>query len=130
MKPDSYKPETIDEYIDLWPSRQQKILKQIRQCIRRVAPEAEECISYQMPAFKQNGLLLYFAVFSNHYSLFPGAEPIEYFASRLKAYETSKGTIKIPLDEAVPEDLIEQLVLHNLNKNILKKTTKTKKLKK
>ena len=122
MNPESKGLKTIDEYIALWPARQQKILSRIRQCIRRAAPEAEECISYQMPAFKQGGVLLYFAMFTHHYSLFPGAEPMEYFASELKGYETSKGTIKIPLEEEVPEQLIERLVLHNLKKNEEKKS--------
>lgn len=130
MNPESKGLKTIDEYIDLWPARQQKILNRIRQCIRRVAPEAEECISYQIPAFKQVGVLLYFAMFTHHYSLFPGAEPMEYFASELKDYETSKGTIKIPLEEAVPEQLIERLVLHNLQKNEYKIKAKVKSSKK
>ncbi|MCC6818116.1 MAG: DUF1801 domain-containing protein [Bacteroidia bacterium] len=116
--------QTIDEYIALWPSKEQKILQQIRTCIKRIAPDAKEVISYQMPTFKQDGILMHFGMFQNHYSLFPGSEPLEYFASELKEFETSKGTIKIPKVMAVPEKLIETIVLHNIEK------IKAKKLKK
>lgn len=117
---------SIDDYIAMWPIKEQQILQSIRACILNVAPCAEESISYQMPTIKQNGLLMHFAVFKHHYSLFPGPEPIEYFAKDLKSYETSKGTIKIPMDEPVPFDLIEKIVLHNLEKNNQKTSLKKK----
>jgi uncharacterized protein YdhG (YjbR/CyaY superfamily) len=119
--------KSIDDYIALWPKQQQKILKEIRACIKTIVPEAEETISYQMPTYKLDGLLMHFAVFKEHYSLFPGPEPIEYFATDLKSYETSKGTIKIPMETAVPVQLIEKIVLHNLEKNRLKKSLSKKK---
>lgn len=122
--------KTIDEYIALWPAKEQKILEKIRQCIRKSAPNAEEVISYQMPTFRQDGILLHFAVFTNHYSLFPGPEAIEFFSSELKGFETSKGTIKIPMETPVPTDLISNIVLHRLSKNIEKLELKRKSKKK
>ena len=92
-----------------------------------MAPNAEEVISYQLPTFKEGGILIHFAAFSKHYSLFPGAEPIEYFAEELKGYETSKGTIKIPLDTDVPTELVKKLVRHRQMRIAEKAALKTKK---
>ena len=103
---------TIDEYIVQWPEAIQAKLQTIRETVLSVAPKAEEVISYQMPTFKEGGILIHFAAFSKHYSLFPGAEPIEFFAKELKDFETSKGTIKIPMDAPVPVALIKKLVKH------------------
>ncbi|MFM6984499.1 MAG: iron chaperone [Chitinophagaceae bacterium] len=103
---------TIDEYIVQWPEAIQAKLQTIRETVKSVAPGAEEVISYQMPTFKEGGILIHFAAFSKHYSLFPGAEPIEHFANELKDFETSKGTIKIPMEAPVPVALIKKLVKH------------------
>lgn len=128
MNKDNNDIRTMDDYFSLWDKEQQAILNKIRDCVRKIVPDAEETISYQMPTFKKGGILLHFGMFKEHYSLFPGPEPIEYFASQLKAFETSKGTIKIPMESPVPEKLIEQLVLHNLKK--IEAKSKSKKPKK
>jgi uncharacterized protein YdhG (YjbR/CyaY superfamily) len=119
---------TIDEYIVQWPEAVQSKLQTIRATVLSVAPKAEEVISYQMPTFKEGGILLHFAAFSKHYSIFPGAEPIAFFANELKDFETSKGTIKIPMNAPVPVALIKQIVKHRqmriAEKASLKKTKK------
>jgi len=120
--------KNIDEYIVQWPETVQTKLQTIRATVLSVAPEAEEVISYQMPTFKEGGILIHFAAFSKHYSIFPGAEPIAFFAEELKDFETSKGTIKITMDAPVPVELIKQIVKHRqmriAEKVSLKKTKK------
>lgn len=117
----------IDEYIVQWPETVQKKLQLIRSTVKSVAPNAEEVISYQLPTLKEGGILIHFAAFSKHYSLFPGAEPIEFFAEELKGYETSKGTIKIPLETDVPTELVKKLVKHRQMRIAEKAALKTKK---
>lgn len=118
MKPTGYK--TIDEYIATFPPNTQALLQQIRATIRKAAPDAEETISYNMPAFKQNGVLVYFAAFKNHIGFFPTAQGIEAFKDKLAAYKTSKGTIQFPLDQPLPLDLIAEIVQYRVNTNTSK----------
>ena len=103
-------PENIDEYISAQPKETQLLLQKIRAAIHEAAPQAQETISYQMPAFKQKGILVYFAAFKNHISFFPTGSGVEAFKDRLSAYKTSKGTIQLPLDEPLPLDLIKEIV--------------------
>jgi uncharacterized protein YdhG (YjbR/CyaY superfamily) len=118
MKPTGFK--TIDEYIATFPPNIQAILQQIRATIHKAAPDAEETISYQMPAFKQNGVLVYFAAFKNHIGFFPTAQGIEAFKDKLAAYKTSKGTIQFPLDRPLPLDLIAEIVRFRVKTNTSK----------
>jgi uncharacterized protein YdhG (YjbR/CyaY superfamily) len=118
MKPNGYK--TIDEYIATFPPNIQTLLQQIRATIHKAAPEAEETISYQMPAFKQNGILVYFAAFKNHIGFFPTAQGIEAFKDKLAAYKTSKGTIQFPFDRPLPLELIEEIVRFRVKTNTSK----------
>ncbi|HEY6955575.1 MAG TPA: DUF1801 domain-containing protein, partial [Flavisolibacter sp.] len=90
------------------------------------APTAEETISYGMPAYKLNGVLVYFGGFKNHCSFFPGGNAlIEEFREDLKAYKTSKGTIQFPLNEPVPVGLIKRMVKAKVKKNLAKTKTRT-----
>jgi uncharacterized protein YdhG (YjbR/CyaY superfamily) len=106
--------ENIDQYIQTFPPNIQNILQQIRQTIHQVAPKAEEAISYQMPAFKQNGILVYFAAFKDHIGFFPTADGVAAFKDKLAAYKTSKGTIQFPLDQPIPYELIKEIVKYRL----------------
>ncbi len=115
MKPTGFK--TIDEYIATFPPNIQAILQQIRQTIHETAHNAEETISYQMPAFKQNGVLVYFAAFKDHIGFFPTGSGVEAFKDKLSAYKTSKGTIQFRLDKPVPLDLIKEIVQFRVNEN-------------
>lgn len=118
MKPTGYK--TIDEYIATFPPNIQTLLQQIRATIHKAAPEAEETISYNMPAFKQNGVLVYFAAFKNHIGFFPTAQGVEAFKDKLAAYKTSKGTIQFPLDQPLPLELIDEIVRLRVKTNTSK----------
>lgn len=103
-------PANIDEYIAAQPREVQPLLQKIRVAIHEAAPEAQETISYQMPAFKQNGTLVYFAAFKDHISFFPTGSGVEAFKDRVSAYKTGKGTIQLSLDESLPLDLIKEIV--------------------
>ena len=104
-------PKSIDEYLAGVPEPARSTLSTIRAAIRSAAPpEAVETISYQMPAFKHKGILMWFAAFSDHCSLFPTASIVEAFKNDLRDYPTSKGTIQFPLDKPLPNSLIRKLV--------------------
>lgn len=115
MKPTSFK--TIDEYIESFPEDIQAILKALRQAIREAAPQAEETISYQMPAFRQNSILVYFAAFKNHIGFFPTASGVSAFNQKLSTYDTSKGTVRFPFDKPLPLDLIKEIVRFRVKEN-------------
>ena len=112
---------TIDEYIASYPKHVQIILQDLRQSIREAAPQAEETISYQMPAFRQNGVLVWFAAFKNHIGFFPKVSAIEAFKKQLSSYQTSKGTIQFPIDEPIPFDLVKEIVQFRVRENTFKK---------
>ena len=103
-------PKTIDEYIAAQPAEVQPLLQAIRRTIQQAAPDAEETISYQMPAFRQGKILVWFAAFKDHISIFPKASGIDAFKKRLTPYKISKGTIQFPIDEPLPLDLIADIV--------------------
>jgi uncharacterized protein YdhG (YjbR/CyaY superfamily) len=113
--------KTVDEYIRSFPPETQVILEKMRQVIRRAAPEAVEGISYRMPAYKQNGVLVYFAAFKKHIGFFPTAAGIEAFKTELSAYTTSKGTVQFPLNKPVPYDLVEKIVEFKVQQNLAKR---------
>lgn len=121
MKTSDKKPENINEYIATFPEEIRQILEQIRQTIRKAAPDAEETISYQMPAFRQKRILVYFAAFKNHIGFFPTPGGIEAFKNELPDFEVSKGTIKLPLDKPIPYELISRIVAFRVKENLLKK---------
>jgi uncharacterized protein YdhG (YjbR/CyaY superfamily) len=106
------KPEfkNVDEYIALQPVHIRPTLEQLRQVIKEAAPEAEEIISYRMPAYRFHGMLCFFAAFKDHYSFFVSPGVLIYFKDRLTAYKVSKGTLRIPEKEPVPEALISDIV--------------------
>lgn len=110
--------KNIDEYIATFPKNTQTVLQELRQAIRDAAPEAEEAISYQMPAFKLKGNLVYFAVFKNHIGFFPTSSGVQAFQKELSSYETSKGTIRFPLDKPIPFDLVKRIVKYRVKENL------------
>ncbi len=104
-------PKNVDEYLAGVPEPARGTLNKIRAAIRSAAPpEATETISYGMPAVKHKGVLVWFAAFSNHCSLFPTASVIETFKNDLKGFSTSKGTIHFPTDKPLPTALVKKLV--------------------
>lgn len=111
MKTESHKkPQSIDEYIDPFPAEIAAKLVQMRRAIRQAAPKATEVISYGMPAFKQNRVLVYFAAAKKHLGFYPTSGPIEIFKKDLKSYNTSKGAVQFPLEKALPIALIKKIV--------------------
>ena len=103
-------PATIDDYIAGQPARAQKILRRVRQVIRDTAPEAEELISYRMPAFRQGGILVYFAAFTQHIGLYPPVRGDLKLEEAAAPYAGEKGNLRFPLDEPIPYDLIRRIV--------------------
>lgn len=107
--------KTVDEYLDTFDAAARQVLETVRRAIGEGAPEAEEVISYQMAAYRLRGpLIIYFAGFAKHYSLFcPQPEALlEAFKEELAPYEVSKSTIKFPLDQPVPVALIREIAKH------------------
>ena len=104
-------PEDVNEYLAGVPEPARSTLNKIRAAIRSAVPrEATETISYRIPAFKHKGMLVWFAAFSNHCSLFPTASVIEAFKNELKGFSTSKGTIQFPTNKPLPTALVKKLV--------------------
>jgi uncharacterized protein YdhG (YjbR/CyaY superfamily) len=110
----------IDEYIGSFPAGTQKLLKQLRATIREIAPAAEEVISYQMPAFKLNGMLVWFAGCKNHIGFYPSASGISAFKVELSDYKSSKGSVRFPLDRPLPLELIRKIVQFRMHENLHK----------
>ena len=102
---------TIDEYIAMQPPTTQVVLERVRGAIAKAVPDAEECISYQIPAFKLHGrVLLYFAGWQEHYSIYPASDVmVAAFPDELKQYRVSKGTLRFPLAGKVPVTLIGRI---------------------
>ncbi|OGO48993.1 MAG: hypothetical protein A2Z30_02495 [Chloroflexi bacterium RBG_16_64_43] len=107
----SRKPKTIDEYLAPLSSEKRAALEKLRRAIRSAAPKAEECISYRVPAFRLGGrMLVAFGAAANHCAFYPGAFPVEAHKNELKAYDTSKGTIRFQADRPLPAILVRKLV--------------------
>ena len=120
------KPKDIDEYISSYPIETQKLLEQIRTTIKRAAPQADEVISYAIPAFKWNGKLVWFAGYSKHIGFYPGASGIKTFKKELSIYKGAKGSVQFPLDKPLPLRLITKIVKFRVKENLLKAKVKKK----
>ena len=111
------KSKTIDGYIKTFPEDIQRILEKMRKTIRRAAPEAVESISYQIPTFKLNGNLVWFAAFKKHIGFYPTSSGIQAFKKELSPYKAAKGSVQFPLDKPIPYDLVEKIVKFRLKEN-------------
>ncbi|MGE5391395.1 MAG: iron chaperone [Deltaproteobacteria bacterium] len=119
--------KSIDEYIGQFAPEVQEILRTLRGVIKESAPEAEEKISYQMPAFALHGILVYFAAFKNHIGFYPTASGISAFKDDLSGYKSAKGSVQFPLSKPIPYDLISKIVKFRVSENIKKEDLKRKK---
>lgn len=119
-------PATIDEYIAGFPENVQEVLEKVRVTIRKAAPKAEELISYQMPAFKLNGYLVYFGGWKNHVGFYPTPSGTFAFKKELSKYQGAKGSIKFPLDQPMPYGLISKIVKFRMRENLEKVKAKKK----
>lgn len=120
----SAKPATIEEYISQQPAATQVLLRQMRDCISKAAPKAEEAISYGMPTFKLNGNLVHFAANKAHIGFYPAPSGIIAFEKELKDYVTSKGAIQFPFEKKLPLPLITKIVKFRAAENLEKPVKK------
>ena len=120
----SSKFETIDGYIAAFPEETRRILERVRQTIRKAAPEAVETISYQIPTFKLNGNLISFAAFKHHIGMYPAPAGTKAYQNALAPYKAAKASIRFPLTEPIPYELISQTVLFRLKETQAKKRGK------
>lgn len=117
--------KNIDDYIALQPENVRESLENLRQIIRDTAPEAEEVISYGIPAFKYHGILVYFATYKKHCSLFAGNGALtEQMKEELKAYKTSKGTIQFTIEKPLSDKLVREIVKIRMKQNVEKMSIK------
>jgi uncharacterized protein YdhG (YjbR/CyaY superfamily) len=108
----------VDEYIAAFPADLQRRLEAIRNAIRKTAPHAEECISYMMPTYKQDGVLVHFAGYKNHIGFYPTPSAIEAFKDQLSEWVWSKGAIQFPHDQPLPLKLVKAIVKYRLHSNL------------
>ena len=120
MKQNRIVHNNVDEYIASFPADIQKKLTRIRKTIKSLVPIAEEKISYCMPAFFLNGVLVYYAAFKNHIGFFPKASGIAAFKKKLTGYTVGKGGVQFPLDEPIPIELIKEIVEFRIAENLNK----------
>ena len=122
--------KTADEYLSAFPAATRRILQEVRQTIKKAAPQAEEVISYNMPAFKLHGVLVYYAGCQKHIGFYPTPSAIKAFQKEVAQYETSKGAVQFPIDEPMPVELITKIVQFRVRENLAKekagKQTKSK----
>lgn len=119
---------TTVEYISFLPEKAASRMEEMRAILRKAAPEAVEVISYNMPALKLQGILVYYAAHTSHLGFYPArAEIISIFENELKQYKTSKGTIQFPMDRKIPGMLVRKIVMLRVKQNLEKAKTKKKK---
>jgi uncharacterized protein YdhG (YjbR/CyaY superfamily) len=112
------KPKTIDEYLAVLTDDKRAALEQLRKAIKSAAPKAEECISYQLAAFRQNGMLVAFGATSKHLAFYlMSSTTVEAHKDDLKDYDTSKGTIRFRPDSPLPAALVRKLVKARIAEN-------------
>ena len=117
----------VDEYLAGVPKEVRATLEKLRKTIKAAAPMASESISYQMPMYKHHGMVIGFAAFKDHCSIFPGAAVMDAHKEELKRYDTSKGTIRFPANKPLPAGLVRKLVKARIAENeagAMKRATK------
>jgi uncharacterized protein YdhG (YjbR/CyaY superfamily) len=117
MKKKSTVAKDVDEYLAGVPKEARATLEKLRKTIKAAAPMASEVISYQMPMYKHHGMLIGFAAFKDHCSIFPGSAVMDAHKEELKRYDTSKGTIRFPAGKPLPATLVRKLVKARIEEN-------------
>lgn len=120
------RPSDIDSYISQFPADVQAVLEKVRATIRNAAPEATEIISYQMPAIRQHGILVYFAAWKKHIGLYPPISGDKALEKAVARYAGPKRNLQFPLDEPIPYDLIERIVKLRVKQDVAKAGAKKK----
>lgn len=121
------KPNNFAEYVANFSAEIQERLESMRNIIKNAALEADEVISYAMPAFKLKGVLVYFAAYKNHIGFYPTGSGISAFKEQLSIYKGAKGSVQFPHDKPFPIQLIEEIVKYRVNENLAKKAIPKKK---
>jgi uncharacterized protein YdhG (YjbR/CyaY superfamily) len=116
--------KNVDEYIAPFPPAVRTTLNKLRQTIKAAAPQAEETISYMMPAYKQQGVLVYFGAYKTHIGFYPTGRGVVAFKKELSVYDGAKGTVRFPLDKPLPLGLISRIVKFRVKENEAKKKAK------
>ncbi|MGE5498776.1 MAG: iron chaperone [Syntrophothermus sp.] len=120
--------ENTDQYISVFPEETKKMLEKLRKAIKQAAPKAEEVISYNMPALKFHGILVYYAAHTSHIGFYPGSAAVQdQFKKELAAYKTSKGTVQFPAGTQIPVTLVKNIVRFRVSQNLEKAASKKKK---
>jgi uncharacterized protein YdhG (YjbR/CyaY superfamily) len=127
MEPKATAPQTVDDYIALYPKKVQAILKKIRATIKKTAPETQEAIKYLIPTcFTPHGNLLSFAAYATHIGVYPAPSGSAKFNKALAPYRSGKSTAKFPLDKPIPYDLIAEIVKLRMNDQLARAAAKKK----
>ncbi|MEO8712611.1 MAG: DUF1801 domain-containing protein, partial [Parafilimonas sp.] len=113
-----------DKYITDFPKETQAALQQVRTAIKKAAPDAEEVISYKIPAYKYHGMLIYFAGYKNHIGFYPTASGIKNFQKELSIFKNAKGSVQFPLDKKLPLALITKIVKFRVKENLQRQKQK------
>ncbi|MEO8023321.1 DUF1801 domain-containing protein [Polaromonas sp.] len=129
MKQDRTTPTNVDEYIEGFSLEVQAILQRVRQVVREAAPLAQEVISYGMPAFKQNGVLVYFAAFKGHIGLYPPVTGDKGIEKAIAPYAGEKGNLRFPFAKPVPYDLIGRITALRVKQDAAEAKAKDKRKK-
>ncbi|WP_333819992.1 iron chaperone [Ohtaekwangia sp.] len=128
MKKGAEKVTTVDQYMATVPETVLPAVEKLRQAIRSAAPKAEEVISYQIPAYKYNGMLVGFGVAQNHIGFYVMSKSIlDSFAKEVQKYSVATGTIRFPMDEPIPVALVKKIVKARIDENAAIKASKAKK---
>ena len=106
--------KTVDEYISSFPQDKKNLLSEIRKAIKEAEPDAEEVISYNMPAIRMNQIIVWYAAFKNHIGLYPKASGIAAFKKELSVYKGAKGSVQFPLNKPLPVELISRIVKYRV----------------
>lgn len=110
-------PESVDQYIRSFPPAVRKMLQDLRKTIKAAAPKATEYIGYQMPAYKYEGPLAYFAGYKNHIGFYPSTSGITVFKEKLSKYKGAKGSVQFPLDQPLPLALVKKIIRYRVKEN-------------
>jgi uncharacterized protein YdhG (YjbR/CyaY superfamily) len=113
-------PKDIDDYVARFPKHAQRLLTQMRRTIQAAAPQAKETISYRMPAFTLDRMLVWFAAHKGHIGFYPGAGAIAAFRKELSAYKGAKGSVQFPFEESLPLALVRRIVKFRVKQNVSK----------
>ena len=113
-------PKDFDDYVERFPKDVQQRLQKMRLAVKKAAPQAKEKISYGIPAFTLNGMLVWFAAFKNHIGFYPRTSAIAAFKKELSAYKGAKGSVQFPFDKSLPLPLISRIVKFRVKENLSK----------